>query len=167
LPDGCTIAEAVAANRPGVSETDIFRVIWLAKADDFVGKLARGIHTRIGSQGVRPPRTVCRRLAVARALLHPSPVLVIDDRGLDADPSTRELIDAAWMSGEGGTTTIFICDDLHRMERFDRILVLSKGRLVECGHHSALMACGGEYAALHASKRVALRAGEMTRARAS
>jgi len=154
LSEGCTIAEAVGAGDPQCSESDICRVMWLTQADSFVGRLSLGLHTRIGVGGVRPPRQICRRLAVARALLRSAPVLLVDDRGLETDPSLRGLIDAAWMSGDAGTTAIFICDNLSRMERFDRILVLREGRLVECGHHSALMVGGGEYAALHAARRV-------------
>jgi len=112
-----------------------------------------GIHTRIGTGGVRPARLVCRRLAVARALYQSAPVVIVDDRGLASDSIARGLIDAAWMSGDAGATAIFILDELVRMERFDRVLVMSQGRVIESGHHTALMAGGGVYARLQAMQR--------------
>jgi ATP-binding cassette subfamily C protein CydC len=109
-----------------------------------------GWDTWIGEHGQQLSGGQRRRLALARLVLRDPAVAVLDEpaTGLDA-VTERRVMDAVFELFEGRTTVV-ITHRLVAMDRFDEIVVLDDGRIVERGSHDELLVCGGLYQTLHA-----------------
>ncbi|MGV9853180.1 ABC transporter ATP-binding protein [Streptomyces sp. NPDC003442] len=144
-----TIRENIACGRPGATGDEIFRAARDAAAHDFIATLPDGYATHISPGTAQLSGGQLQRIAIARALLRDSPVLVLDEptAGLDA-LSARQVI-APLHRLMSGRTTLLITHDLRLAPDADRILVLDHGRLVESGRHEELLPRGGTYANLY------------------
>jgi len=91
-----------------------------------------------------------QRLAIARALLKNSPLLILDEATSALDTESERHIQAALDRVMQGRTTLVIAHRLSTIEKADQILVMDQGRLVERGTHAELLAANGYYARLHA-----------------
>jgi subfamily B ATP-binding cassette protein MsbA len=120
-----------------------------AHALDFIEAMDRGFDTPIGDDGVLLSGGQRQRLAIARALLKDAPVLILDEATSALDTESEAHIQAALEVAMRGRTTFVIAHRLSTVENADRILVLEKGRVVEQGSHTELLAAGGRYAQLY------------------
>jgi ATP-binding cassette subfamily B protein len=147
-----TIRENIACGRTGATEEEIMAAAQAANAHDFIAALPEGYDTQIDPHTARLSGGQLQRIAIARAMLRDSPVLVLDEptTGLDALAARRVIKPLRRLMR--GRTTIMITHDLNLASDADRILVLDHGRLVETGRHEELLARGGAYAQLHHSQ---------------
>ncbi|MGL9750392.1 MAG: heme ABC transporter ATP-binding protein/permease CydC [Symbiopectobacterium sp.] len=108
-----------------------------------------GLNAWIGEGGRQLSGGEQSRLGLARALLHPAPLVLLDEptEGLDAD--TEQKILHLLRENTQGKTVIIITHRLHDLVYLDRICVLDNGRLVEQGHHADLLAARGRYWQFH------------------
>ncbi len=150
---GMSIEENIALGSPDASPEAIREVARRVCADEFIEALPEGYETVLGQGGTTLSGGQRQRLALARALLREAPILILDEPGTGLDSKTRSLVEEAWMSRENRATTLLICHRLNDMERFDRIVMLSGGRIHDVGPHEKLLAAGGAYAALFAAGR--------------
>ncbi|WP_271409502.1 lipid A export permease/ATP-binding protein MsbA [Pseudomonas sp. Q1-7] len=123
-----------------------------AYAKEFIDKLPQGFDTEVGENGVLLSGGQRQRLAIARALLKNSPVLVLDEATSALDTESERHIQAALDRVMDGRTTLVIAHRLSTIEKADLILVMDQGRIVERGKHAELLAMNGYYARLHASQ---------------
>jgi subfamily B ATP-binding cassette protein MsbA len=145
-----TVANNISYGRPvEVDRKDIERVAEAAHALDFVRELPRGFETLIGDRGVLLSGGQRQRLAIARAMLKDAPILVLDEATSALDTEAERHIQAALEELMQHRTTLVIAHRLSTIEHADRIVVLDRGRIVEQGGHSDLLARGGYYAKLH------------------
>ena len=120
-----------------------------ANARGFVDELPEELDTKIGDDGFLLSGGQRQRLAIARALLKNAPVLILDEATSALDSESEKAIQSALEHLMHGRTTFVIAHRLSTIESADRILVMEKGRIVESGSHTELMAAGGAYQKLH------------------
>lgn len=141
-----TIAENVAFNKPEANENEILRALHLAQCDDIIAKLPEGINTVIGTKGIYISGGEMQRIALARAILKDSPVVLLDEATAFADPENEYKIQQALNVLMKGKTVIMIAHRLSTVTGADQIIVLDNGKKVESGTHNALIEKNGMYA---------------------
>ncbi|WP_417661778.1 lipid A export permease/ATP-binding protein MsbA [Pseudomonas sp.] len=146
-----TVANNIAyGDLAGAPREDIEKAVEAAYAKEFVDKLPQGLDTEVGENGVLLSGGQRQRLAIARALLKDSPVLVLDEATSALDTESERHIQAALDRVMKGRTTLVIAHRLSTIEKADLILVMDQGQIVERGTHVELLALNGYYARLHA-----------------
>ncbi|MER6357699.1 ABC transporter ATP-binding protein [Streptomyces sp. NPDC001634] len=147
-----TVRANIACGRPGASDQAIVEAAQAADAHEFIMRLPEGYDTKVDPNSARLSGGQLQRLAIARAILRDSPVLVLDEptTGLDAMAARRVVKPLRRLTT--GRTTIMITHDLNLAPDADRILVVDQGRIVETGRHDELLARGGAYSRLHRSQ---------------
>ena len=122
-----------------------------AHADVFIDRMAEGLDTVVGDDGVLLSGGERQRIAIARALLKDAPILILDEATSSLDTHAERHIQAALEEVMRDRTTLVIAHRLSTVEKADLILVVDDGRIIERGDHAALMAADGAYAKLYRS----------------
>lgn len=145
-----TIANNIAyASGDKYAREDIVRAARLAYAMDFIEGMENGLDTMIGENGVSLSGGQRQRLAIARALLRDTPVLILDEATSALDTESERAIQAALGELQKDRTVLVIAHRLSTIENADQILVVDEGEIVERGTHSDLIDKNGAYAQLH------------------
>jgi ATP-binding cassette subfamily B protein len=121
-----------------------------AEALDFIEALPNGFDTRVGERGQKLSGGQRQRLSLARALLKDPAVLILDEATSAVDNDTEAAIQRSLTRISHSRTTLVIAHRLSTIVQADCIYVMDRGRIVESGSHSALLAEGGIYAGLWA-----------------
>lgn len=145
-----TVANNIAyGGLSGASEEAIREAARAAHATEFIEDMPQGFNTLIGEDGTRLSGGQRQRLAIARALLKDAPILILDEATSALDTESERAIQDALEELMKGRTTLVIAHRLSTIETADKIVVMDKGRLVEAGSHTELLAQQGIYAKLH------------------
>src|SRR5207302_489367 len=131
------------------SERDVIAATEAAHAMSFIREMPEGLNTLIGQSGLKLSGGQRQRLAIARAILKNAPVLILDEATSALDSESERQVQAALETLLRGRTTIVIAHRLSTVERADRIVVLERGRIVETGRHTELLAKRCIYAKLY------------------
>ena len=131
------------------SDSEVRQVVTSAHMDEFINNLPDGLETLVGDQGILLSGGQRQRIAIARALLKNAPILILDEATSSLDSESEQYIQKALDQLMRNRTTLVIAHRLSTIENADRIIVLSKGRIVEQGNHNELIKQNAEYAALH------------------
>lgn len=140
-----SIHENIAYGRPEAAEDEIIAAAKAAQAHDFISSLAQGYDTVVGERGVTLSGGQRQRVAIARALLMDPRILILDDSTSSVDIQTERLIQQALQQLMEDRTTFVIAHRLSTVRRADLILVMDRGRIVEHGVHTELLAQRGLY----------------------
>jgi len=131
------------------SDNEVRKVVTSAHMDEFIDNLPKGLDTLVGDQGILLSGGQRQRIAIARALLKDAPILILDEATSSLDSESERYIQKALDQLMKNRTTLVIAHRLSTIENADRIIVLSKGRIVEQGNHNELIKQNAEYASLH------------------
>ena len=145
-----TIANNIAyAAQDKYSREEIIAAAKAAYALEFIEKLPQGFDTVIGENGASLSGGQRQRLAIARALLRNSPVLILDEATSALDTESERAIQSALDELKKDRTVIVIAHRLSTIENADEILVVDHGEIRERGNHKALLEQNGAYKQLH------------------
>ncbi len=136
----------------GVEKKDSDAIIEAAKkanAYDFIMKLPKQFDTMIGEKGVRLSGGEKQRIAIARAILKNTPILILDEATASLDTQSEKEVQKALENLMIGRTSIVIAHRLSTILDADQILVLKNGEIVEQGSHKELLELNGEYKKLY------------------
>jgi ATP-binding cassette, subfamily B, multidrug efflux pump len=148
-----SIRDNIRYGRPECSDADVVNAAKLAHADEFIHELydwkdRRGYDAHVGERGVKLSGGQRQRIAIARVILKNAPILVLDEATSALDSEVEAAIQSSLDTLMGGKTVIAIAHRLSTIARMDRLVVLDRGRIIEQGTHSQLLALGGHYASL-------------------
>jgi subfamily B ATP-binding cassette protein MsbA len=144
-----TLRNNIAYGQPGVSQKEVEAAASAALAHDFIMELPQGYETVIGEKGVRLSGGERQRIAIARALLKNSPILILDEATSALDSESEALVQSALHNLMTGRTVIVIAHRLSTVRRADRIAVIENGAIADIGTHEELMQKLGTYRRLY------------------
>ena len=147
-----TVADNIAYGRALATREEIVEAATRANADGFIRELPHGYDTMLGERAANLSGGQRQRLAIARAFIRNTPILILDEptTGLDADASEQVLL--GLRSLMQGKTTVIITHHLNLIRSADCILVVDQGRIVEKGTHEELLALRRIYAEYYAKQ---------------
>lgn len=140
-----SVLDNVRLGRPEADEADVMKALEAAQCSDIIEKLPRGIHTVIGEKGVYLSGGEQQRIAIARAILKDSPIIILDEATAFADPDNETKVQAAFTNLSKGKTVIMIAHRLSTVVHADCIYVLKDGEIVQSGSFDQLKAEQGVF----------------------
>lgn len=140
-----SIKENITYGKKDVTDEEINRAIELSQSKEIIDGLKEGIDTVIGKKGTYLSGGEQQRIAIARAFLKDSPIVLLDEATAFADPENEHLIQRALRDLSSGKTTLMIAHRMNTIKDADKILVLDKGKIAEEGTHDELMNKNGIY----------------------
>ena len=146
-----TIRENIAYGRSDATDDEIIDAAKRAQADEFIRQLPNGYASTVGERGGQLSVGQRQRIGIARAFLKNAPILLLDEPTSALDPTTEAAIMETIKALMRGRTTLIATHRLATIHDVDRIVVVERGRIVEEGRGSELLARGGVYAKLFAS----------------
>lgn len=147
-----TIAENIALGNPAVNVDDIVRSSTIANAHTFIAEFPDGYNHFIGERGKELSGGQRQRLAIARAIILDTPLLLLDEATAALDPQSEKLVNEAIASVSQQRTCLIIAHRLSTICNADRILVVDNGKIAETGSHQQLLAEDGIYSALYSEQ---------------
>ncbi len=143
-----SIRENLAMGDLEATDEQLERAARLSEAHDFIVRLPDGYDTIVGPQGYSLSGGQRQRLAIARAILRNSRVLVLDDAMSAVDPPTEAAIRRGLVEAMRGRTTLIVAHRVETISLADRIVLLDAGRVVADGPHETLLELPAYRAAL-------------------
>lgn len=141
-----SIRENIAYGNPTASEDEIDKALSLAHLDGFIASLDKGDKTLVGERGLKVSGGEKQRIAIARAILKGSPILLFDEATSALDSHSEQAILSAMREVAQSHTSLVIAHRLSTITDADKIIVMKQGQVVEQGQHPQLLAANGEYA---------------------
>ena len=143
-----SLRDNIAFGRLDATEDEIRAAADAAYASEFIEALPDGYDTLVGERGIKLSGGQRQRLAIARALLRRSPLLVLDEATSSLDSESEAVIQQALLNLMADRTALVIAHRLSTVQAMDRLVVLDHGEVVEDGTHAELIAREGIYASL-------------------
>ncbi len=150
-----TLKENIAYGTENVSDRKIIQAAKTACADGFIRELPEGYNSMVGDRGCKLSGGERQRIAIARAVLRNSPILILDEATSSLDSESERIVAQAISNLLGKRTVIAIAHRLSTLKEMDRIVYLEKGKIVEEGTFKELARKkGGRFAKLWKMQQV-------------
>ena len=143
-----SVLENIRFGRPDANNKEVEDAAKKSAAHEFIMGLPEGYDTFVGERGVLLSVGEKQRIAIARAFLRNSPILLLDEPTASLDAESEGLIQRALKNLSKSKTVIVIAHRLSTVKKADKILVLEKGNIVSEGTHAELIKKNGTYAKL-------------------
>jgi ATP-binding cassette subfamily B multidrug efflux pump len=140
-----SFGENLKLGKPEASQVEVEDAAFCADLGDTIKDLSHGLDTLVGERGVTLSGGQKQRLALARGLLKPAPLYILDDCFSSVDTETEERILERTRKRLAGATSILITHRVSTLKHADEIIVLDLGSVRERGSHESLLALGGMY----------------------
>lgn len=134
-----TIAENICYGNPEATDKAMREAAKLANATEFIDSLPEGFRTTIGERGIKLSGGQKQRIAIARAILHDAPFIVLDEATSSLDSKSELLVQQGLAHLTRGKTTIIIAHRLSTLSGVDKILVLQGGKVAQYGSPDELL----------------------------
>ena len=148
-----TLRENVLLARPDASEAELNAALDSAWVSEFLPLLPQGIDTPVGDQAARLSVGQAQRVAVARALLNPCQLLLLDEPAASLDAHSEQRVMQALNAASLRQTTLMVTHQLEGLADWDAVWVMQSGSIVEQGTYTELSAANGAFAALLAHRQ--------------
>jgi ATP-binding cassette subfamily B protein len=133
-----SVLENIRYARPEASDEDVLAAARAARCDEFIRALPQGYDTIVGERGTKLSGGQRQRIGIARALLKNAPIIVLDEATSALDSASESEIQRALEVLMRGRTVLAIAHRLSTVAKFDRVVVLGDGRIVEDGRPAEL-----------------------------
>ncbi|MBQ1716097.1 MAG: ABC transporter ATP-binding protein [Firmicutes bacterium] len=140
-----TIRENLVYGRSEATEEEIDRAVKLVSLDGVIGKLEKGLDTKVGEGGDLLSTGEKQLISFARAIIKEPKIVVLDEATASVDTLTEQKIQSAINEVIKGRTSIVIAHRLSTVKDADIILVVDDGKIIEQGRHEDLLAARGHY----------------------
>lgn len=147
-----TLIENISLGKPDATEAEIAQVIRDAYVAEFLPMLPDGLNTRLGDYAARLSVGQAQRVAVARTLLKPSRILLLDEPAASLDAHSEQRVMHTLNQLAQQQTTIMVTHLLEETVNYDQIWVMSNGQIIQRGHYAELSQCEGPFARLLAHR---------------
>ncbi|MEY1580468.1 cysteine/glutathione ABC transporter permease/ATP-binding protein CydD [Providencia manganoxydans] len=147
-----TLIENISLGKPDATEAEIAQVIKDAYVAEFLPMLPDGLNTRLGDYAARLSVGQAQRVAVARTLLKPSRILLLDEPATSLDAHSEQRVMHTLNQLAQQQTTIMVTHLLEETVNYDQIWVMSNGQIIQRGHYAELSQCEGPFARLLAHR---------------
>lgn len=148
-----TLRENVLLARPDAREDELQSVLDRAWVSEFMPLLPHGVDTVVGDQSAGLSVGQAQRVAVARALLNPCQLMLLDEPAASLDAHSEQRVMAALNAASRQQTTLMVTHQLEGIADWDQIWVMENGRIVEQGDYASLVTAQGPFAALLANRQ--------------
>ena len=141
-----SIADNVRLGKPEATDEEVMEALKAAQCMDIIEKFPHGADTIIGTKGTYLSGGEQQRIAIARAVLKNTPVIILDEATAFADPDNEAQVQAAFSQLARGKTVIMIAHRLSTVAGADKIYVISDGKIAESGGREQLCEKNGLFA---------------------
>ncbi|HGA2975989.1 TPA: cysteine/glutathione ABC transporter permease/ATP-binding protein CydD [Klebsiella aerogenes] len=148
-----TLRENVLLAWPEATEAQLQLALDKAWVSEFISQLPQGINTPVGDQAGGLSVGQAQRIAVARALLVPCRLLLLDEPAASLDAHSEQRVMQALSNASTQQTTLMVTHQLTGLAEWDAIWVMQNGQIVEQGGYAQLSAAGGAFASLLAHRQ--------------
>ena len=141
-----SILDNVKLGKPDATREEVMAALQAAQCMDIIEKFPKGVDTVIGTKGVYLSGGEQQRIAIARAVLKNTPIIILDEATAFADPDNEAKVQAAFTELAKGKTVIMIAHRLSTVAEADCIYVIEDGQIVEQGKRGELIGKDGLFA---------------------
>ena len=149
-----SVKDNIAYGKVDSSDDEIVQAAIFANLHDFIMELPNGYDTIVGERGVKLSGGQKQRVAIARTFLKNPPILILDEATSSLDNENEKIIQQSFENLAKNRTTLIIAHRLQTIENAGRIIVMSKGSIIEEGTHKSLIQKNGIYAKLYNAQSV-------------